>query len=52
MESKRTLNDYTMYELLDMWKKQYNRSNTFVQFCTKLEEKWEKESETFKVQEG
>lgn len=45
---KRTLNDYTMRELLDMWK----RDCTFVQFCKELEEKLEEEHERAEVQGG
>jgi len=43
---KKTLNDYTMRELLDMW----DRSNTFIQFCNKLEEKLERENEREKAE--
>lgn len=41
MEKKTDLNDFTMKELTDMW----DRSNTFVDFCNKLEKKLEKENE-------
>ena len=41
MEKKTSLNEFTMRELLDEW----DRSETFVEFCTKLEKKLEKQNE-------